>query len=397
MSFRMIRTSAAGLMVAAGMAVCVTPAVGQGLAPATAHEQPDTPQPIPGEPVVELAILLDTSNSMDGLIDQAKTRLWDIVNELATSKQAGSRPILRVGLYEYGNSRLDGKTGHIRQVLGLTTDLDAVSEQLFALNTSGGSEYCGWVIQEATQHLEWGASAGDLRMIVIAGNEPFTQGPVDYKSSLPAAIDKGIVVNTIFCGPFDEGVSTGWRDGAQLADGRYANIDQNQEMVHIPAPQDDQLRALNEQLNGTYIAYGREGAQRRARQSAQDKAAGQAAAGAELGRIAAKSSALYRNAHWDLVDAVKEETVDLDEIDEKLLPESMKKMSLDERKAYVAELASRRAGIQKQIQELDKQRRAYVDDKRREMSASGEDALDSAIIKALREAASKRGFEFEKK
>ena len=29
---------------------------------------------------IKVALLLDTSNSMDGLIDQAKAQLWDIVN-----------------------------------------------------------------------------------------------------------------------------------------------------------------------------------------------------------------------------------------------------------------------------------------------------------------------------
>ena len=34
-------------------------------------------------PKVEMAILLDTSGSMEGLIEQAKSQLWQIVNELA--------------------------------------------------------------------------------------------------------------------------------------------------------------------------------------------------------------------------------------------------------------------------------------------------------------------------
>ena len=57
-------------------------------------------------PRVQLAILLDTSNSMDGLIAQAKTELWTIVNKLAKSKRKGLRPRLEVALYEYGNSGL---------------------------------------------------------------------------------------------------------------------------------------------------------------------------------------------------------------------------------------------------------------------------------------------------
>jgi hypothetical protein len=39
--------------------------------------------------IVQLAILLDTSNSMDGLIDQAKSQLWKIVNEMSRSKKGG--------------------------------------------------------------------------------------------------------------------------------------------------------------------------------------------------------------------------------------------------------------------------------------------------------------------
>ena len=35
---------------------------------------------------VKIALLLDTSNSMDGLIDQAKSQLWDIVNKFAYVK-----------------------------------------------------------------------------------------------------------------------------------------------------------------------------------------------------------------------------------------------------------------------------------------------------------------------
>ena len=42
-------------------------------------------QPVNNQSVrkVQVAILFDTSNSMDGLIDQAKTRIWSIINELS--------------------------------------------------------------------------------------------------------------------------------------------------------------------------------------------------------------------------------------------------------------------------------------------------------------------------
>src|SRR5262249_8045908 len=111
--------------------------------PLFAHEA-DDPRP---RPVVQIALLLDTSNSMDGLIKQAQSQLWTIVNETARCKREGRTPKLEVALYEYGNSRLAVTDGYIRQVVPFTTDLDRVSEKLFALTTCGGDEYCGQVIQ----------------------------------------------------------------------------------------------------------------------------------------------------------------------------------------------------------------------------------------------------------
>src|SRR5262245_10132460 len=61
---------------------------------------------------IMLALLLDTSNSMDGLIDQAKSQLWKIVNELADAKcNDSSRPQIKIALYEYGNDGLSATKG----------------------------------------------------------------------------------------------------------------------------------------------------------------------------------------------------------------------------------------------------------------------------------------------
>ena len=61
------------------------------------------PDPRP-RPVVQIAILLDTSNSMDGLIGQAKTQLWNVVNEFVRAKKDGRPPAVQVALFEYGKS-----------------------------------------------------------------------------------------------------------------------------------------------------------------------------------------------------------------------------------------------------------------------------------------------------
>ncbi|HEY9487690.1 MAG TPA: hypothetical protein VIQ51_05130 [Chryseosolibacter sp.] len=54
--------------------------------------------PVKGQTIM-FALLLDTSNSMDGLIDQAKAQLWKIVNEVAAAKGAdGNPPNIKIAL-----------------------------------------------------------------------------------------------------------------------------------------------------------------------------------------------------------------------------------------------------------------------------------------------------------
>jgi len=344
------------------------------------------------KPRIQLAILLDTSSSMDGLIDQARTQLWRVVNELARAKKGEATPDLQVALYEYGNDNLSAEQGYVRRVLPLTADLDRVSEELFALKTNGGSEFCGTVIDYAAKGLSWSGSNNDLKLIFIAGNEEFTQGSIDFRDSCRKAITQGIVVNTIFCGDRQVGINTKWKEGADLADGRYMAIDQNSKVVDIPAPQDKEIAELGLKLNKTYIGYGSSGSAGAARQGAQDANVA-ANASANLERQVAKASAAYSNEGWDLVDAAKTGKVDVDKLDAKDLPEEMKKMTPAQRKAYVEENTKKRAEIQSKIKSLDDARKKYVAEQRKKLPPA-KGTLDAAVISAVRDEGTKRGYAF---
>ncbi|MBU2530171.1 MAG: VWA domain-containing protein, partial [Elusimicrobia bacterium] len=136
-----------------------------------------------GKSLVQIAILLDTSSSMDGLINQTKNQLWSIVNELTSSEKDDNNPIVQVALYEYGNSSLSKEDGFIRQILPFTRDLDTVAEELFALRTNGGEEYCGETINKAANDLKWSKKDDVYKVIFIAGNEAFTQGTLDFRQA----------------------------------------------------------------------------------------------------------------------------------------------------------------------------------------------------------------------
>jgi hypothetical protein len=345
------------------------------------------------KPLIQLAILLDTSNSMDGLIDQARTQLWKIVNELALARREGMAPTLEVALYEYGNDGLPAERGHIRLVSPFTQDLDLISERLFALGTNGGSEFCGQVIGEAVRELGWSRDNKNLKFIFIAGNEEFTQGTIDFRTACPAAIQKGIVVNTIFCGGRTEGIAGKWKEGADLADGRFMAIDQSRVLPDIKAPQDAEIAGLNAELNKTYIAYGARGGESKMRQAEQDlNAAPSATVTAQ--RVAAKASVQYSNAGWDLVDARREGSVQLDKMKDEDLPAEMKGMKSAERVAYVEKMAGKRAGVQARIRKLAEARDAYVAVEMKKLVKG--DTLDAAVLAAVREQARKKNYTFSR-
>jgi hypothetical protein len=347
----------------------------------------------PKRPVIQVAILLDTSNSMDGLIDQARTQLWRVINELATAKKNGASPDLQVALYEYGNDSLPAAKGYVRKVLPLTTDLDRVSEELFALKTNGGQEYCGYVIGDAVKGLDWSVSNNDLKIIFVAGNEPFNQGSIDFRNSCKTAITRGIVVNTIFCGDQQTGIDTLWKAGAEMADGRFTSIDQNYRVAEIVAPQDKEIAALGAQLNTTYLAYGAHGEESAKRQKGQDANLAASAPSANVQRQVAKSNAVYSNTSWDLVDAKKAGAVDLAKIAAKDLPPEMQKMTPAQRKAYVEANEKKRTEIQNKIQKLDAERKVYVAKARTNTPAKAT-TLDAAVVSAVRVAGTKKGYTF---
>ncbi len=381
------------ILIATALTACI--AIAKEIQPPTPVAEVTEVETVTDAPLVQIAVLLDTSGSMQGLIEQAKTQLWKLVNEFITAKQDGKTPVVQVALYEYGKDALKSKEHWIRQIQPLTRDLDKVSEELFALTTNGGEEYCGAVIQRATLDLAWDANPKVYKAIFIAGNEPFTQGPIDSKQSCKDSIAKGIIVNTIHCGGEAQGIAEHWNQGALLADGKYLVIDQNQAIVHIEAPQDKEIVRLNEELNKTYINYGSAAPAAKARQVAQDSnAAAKPESGAQVQRIVSKASANYFNSGWDLVDASKDKSFDITKVKEADLPEEMKKMTVEERKAHLVKKTAERAEIQKKVLTLNKEREAYVTTQRKESAKN--DTLDTAMVKALRTQAEKKGIAWEK-
>lgn len=344
---------------------------------------------------IKLALLLDTSNSMDGLIDQAKSQLWKIVNELAEAKADGVAPTVEIALYEYGNDGLSALSGYVRQVAPMTDDLDLISEKLFSLRTNGGSEYCGKVIKTSLEDLDWkDPEKENLKMIFIAGNEPFSQGPVNFRTACGLAKEKDVIINTIFCGDFNQGINISWKDGAELTDGEYMSIEQDKKTVYIETPYDQQINQLNTQLNNTYIYYGDQGARKKQSQIQQDNNAATYGASNKVDRAISKSKHVYKNESWDLVEAAEEDENVFEEVKSETLPAEMQSMSTEERKIYVLQKKEEREKIKGEINELSKLRSKHIESNLTKEDKEG--SLDNVMLKAIKEKAKTKNFDFDK-
>lgn len=343
---------------------------------------------------IDLVICLDTSGSMEALIDSARARLWDIVNSLSSARPT---PELRVGLITYGSpNRATASQGWVVLQSGLTTDLDSVYAKMMEFRTDGGDEFVGWALHDAVSKMNWSPDPKALKLIFVAGNESADQARevFDFRNVASTARNRGIIINAIYAGERNAGMNERWHEVASCGGGNYTSIDMKCGTVQIEAPQDKILLELNMKLNATYVPYGDAGREGAANQVAQDANAERLGQQSAVSRVVAKKSSLYRNERWDLVDAVAKGEKKVQDLKESDLPAAMQALPAPQREQYVQQKQQERADLQRQISEVSAEREKFLKDKRAKV-ADGKTALDDAMLAAIREQAKSQGFEFK--
>jgi Mg-chelatase subunit ChlD len=342
---------------------------------------------------VDLVICLDTSGSMQGLIDSCRKKLWDMCSLLG---QARPQPRLRVALVAFGDTRNpDG--GHVVIDSVFTEELDGVYEKLMALTTNGSTELVGRALHESLTQLEWSTQSNALKMIFVAGNESADQdSQYSFREQVKRALQQNVIVNAIYCGKDTPGGGDAatWRELATLGGGQYAAIDQ-EGTIAIATPFDAEISRLGGTINGTYLAYGHDGVVFAARQEAQDENAKKVSKETLAGRMQLKGSSLYRNGSWDLVDRCNDKDFDWSKVPDKDLPKELKGKSLAERDAFIKTLRAKRTAIQKELLELGKKRTSFIAAELTKRAGENARSLDFVLAKAVKEAAEASGFAFE--
>jgi hypothetical protein len=336
---------------------------------------------------IQVAILLDVSNSMDGLIEQAKSQLWNMVNVLGKIRCNDTRPQIEIALYEYGRPENDRKAGYVKKIDAFITDLDKLYLDLLALSTNGGEEYCGHAILNSVRELDWDTSVANYKVIFIAGNESFLQGNISLAQACEEAKKKGITVNTIYCGDKKMGIEEHWNLGAECGNGSFINIDQDAKDFLIPSPYDDTIITLKEKMNSTYIVYGKDGNAYYDAMMKTDTAAMVDALDPNkiIRYITSKANPyLYNNPKWDLVDALEKDSSIIQKVELSTLADSLKNKSREELKKVVKTKSRERRSIQEQINTLEQKQRKFVHDEKIRRNLIGPKTLESEIEKMIR-------------
>lgn len=348
------------------------------------------------EPLVQLAILLDTSGSMKGLADQARCQVWNAVSRLSTAERSGKPIRLEIAVYQFGTEFVGKSEGCLKQIISFTEDLDAVSEALFRLKIAGGDEYCGAAINAATADLAWSTDPTVYKTIVIAGNESFFQGETTFGEVLPQLTSSNIVLNSIYCGTKYKD-DDGWLAATEIAGGRFARIDHNHHLPNVKTPFDGQMRALNREMNETFVWYGKHSHKTADNQKHQDENTAKMSDHAFAARMSAKIGHLYHHVDHDLVDAMNHGKVKLNKMPEDLMPANLRVMTVDQRMEFLNRKIGDRQAVRRRMADVIAKRHAFLE--KVMMEKLGKDApnvFGEALIEALVEQATERGFKFGK-
>ncbi len=332
---------------------------------------------------LEMVFVIDTTGSMGGLIEGAKQKTWQIINDVM---QKSSKPRVKVGLVAYR----DQGDQYVTKVLPLTDDLDKVYMNLMEYEAAGGGdrpEAVGSALADAVAKAGWSKDRKDVAQIIfLVGDAPpqTIQNEPNVLEITKNATRQNMIVNTIQCGKESETEKI-WQEIAQRGQGKYFAIDQNGGVETIKTPYDDRLSQLGGEMGGTSLAYGSMETQNASRMEAMKTEGAMStnaapAARADRALNKALNSSAYSN---DLLQDIENGKTQISSVKDDELPADLKAMPATQRAAEIQKRLDGRKKIREEILSVSKQRAAYLEEQRkRSGKASG---FDAAVGNALSE------------
>jgi Mg-chelatase subunit ChlD len=351
-----------------------------------------TDPPSQPKPRIEVCFVLDTTGSMGGLIEGAKQKIWSIANEMISAQPT---PELKLGLIGYR----DRGDEYVVKSFSLTDDIDAIYGHLREFQAAGGGdapESVNEALAEAIHRMPWSSDHKVLKIIFLVGDAPphmdYPNSP-KYPDLCREAAKKDLIINTVQCGEMAE-TKPIWQEIAKLSEGTYVGISQSGNVAVISTPMDKELSRLNERIGATLIPYGDSKLQ--AEVHAKYAAAKSAPVAAMADRLTYNSkTGRAVQGRGELVDALNNNTLKFEQLDQKQLPTELQKLDRSELQKRIAKARDERADLQKQIVELSEKREAYIQSENKRLAAEGKgDAFDQKVTETLRAQGAKKGISY---
>lgn len=383
----------------AGIVVSAAAALGVGLFLSSSSSNPNSAQAEPSavsvptvqivaaqeeRPHIDVVFALDTTSSMSGMIAGAKEKIWSLANEIASGQP---RPIVRFGLVAFR----DRGDAYVTKVSGLSTDMDAMYDELMGFKAAGGGdgpEHVNQALSDSLNKMQWEQGDKVLRIVFLVGDAPPHNDYNDGMSSTglaQKAADMGIVINTIRTGG-DAQTGQVWKQIASLAGGQFHSISQNGAMVAVSTPYDDKLVELNRVLADTSIGYGSHAERSKMRSKKSNRYAMKAEVAASAASYSAKkkSSGLGRG---DLLEELDSGALSLDSLKGGSLSDEMRTMSKTEQKKFIAEKQVKRKKAQKELKQLSAERDTWI----KKNTKKDRSSMDGKMMGAVKEQAAGMG------
>ena len=353
--------------------------------------------PSKGRGVIDVVFCLDLSGSTNGLLDDVREKLWEIVNQVNSYRPA---PEFRIGVIGFSRPSFGSQTSYVKVLQPLTSDFDLLNFELYKLKPSveKGDQIVGEAIKMSVRNMNWSGENDALKVVYLVGNGVVNAGGNNYREACEMAVRKNIIVNTLYCRTRNNADRElpGWREIARLTGGEQYDI-----RIHKRTPliltslNSIALREIAGRLSSTYLYYGKEGLNRYKMMAAIDKHAMLANEMTFESRIFYKISDRYQfhQQYWDLVDFMKMSNSDFSDLEMASLHDSLKFKTPED----VRELVSRQKDERNKIitelrRHLPYDRQAFINKKLEEHLVDKSDMFDRVVINSLNSLSTAKGF-----
>ena len=171
-------------------------------------------------PRIDVAFLLDATGSMGDEIEAVKTRIRDMISEIALGEPM---PDVRFGMVAYR----DRGDEYVTRAYELTRDIDRIVANLDQIQATGGGDYpesLNEALHVALQELNWETGDHVTRLVFLIADAPphlDYADDFDYRDEIQVAAERGIAIHAIGASGLDKEGEEVFREIAEGAGGQF--------------------------------------------------------------------------------------------------------------------------------------------------------------------------------